>query len=207
MRKMAVAAVAALMMVGVMPAAASAGGNDIPTRGNPLVNSFARAVVTTSESDPWLFDDGCTGGTSWRDPLHVLVPNSDPATLTSKCWAKKGVPIVIGPASYTCWQPTVKAAREECEAGWADPAFGLVKASVKIDGNRVRLSEYRVSGGFTMPADTLLDPPAAGQDLAYYGIFHGVIVDWLKVGRHTVKVAFEYADGFAGETTFTIWIK
>jgi hypothetical protein len=98
----------------------------------------------------------------------------------------------------------LKAARDECEAGWADPALALQEASVTIDGKAKALTTYRVSGRFTFPDGAVLDAP--GVNTTYYGITSAVLLRGLKSGVHEVSVSFSYADGFAGATTFALTV-
>ena len=157
-----------------------------------------------TESDPWFFDDGCIGGTSKDDPLYMLVPSTDPPTSESACSVSDDAPIVITAAGITCWLPTLTAARDECETAWADPTTVLQQASVTIDGKAKKLSLSRVSGDFTFPDGAVFDVP--GTETEYYGIASAVIVHGLNPGVHQVSVAFLYADGFQGATTFALTV-
>lgn len=203
---------AALLAVTITPATASAKDNDHSessssgSRHSPraLVNGYQRQLLGMTEDDQWLFDDGCIGGSSEDDPLYMSVPLTDPASTVSACSVSEDARIVIAAAAFTCWQPTLKAARDECEAGWADPALVLQDASVTIDGKAKRLTTYRVSGRFTFPDGAVLDAP--GLNTAYYGIASAVILRGLKSGVHEVSVSFSYADGFAGSTTFALTV-
>ena len=156
------------------------------------------------ESDQFLFDDGCVGGTSKNDPLYITVPLTDPPTAEAACTVSKDARIVITAAGFTCWQPTLSVAREECETGWADPAQSLQEASVTIDGKVQKLTTYRVSDRFTFPDGAVLDVP--GTKTKYYGISVATIVHGLKRGVHEVSVSFSFADGFAGATTFALTV-
>ena len=169
-----------------------------------LVNGYQRQLLGMTEDDQWLFDDGCIGGSSDEDPLYMLVPLTDPPSTGSACAVSDDARIVIVAAGATCWQPTLKAARDECEAGWADPALVLQEASVTIDGKAKKLTTARVSGRFTFPDGAILDAP--GLTTAYYGITSAVILRGLKSGVHEVSVSFSYADGFAGATTFALTV-
>jgi hypothetical protein len=202
MRRILVGAMVALATIGTMPMVASAGGGGSSER--ELVDGLARALIGMSDSDPWFFDDGCIGGETSREPLNVIVPSTDPATTESSCTVHKGAPIVVSAAGLSCWQPSLHAARKECEEGWNDPAASLVSASVIVDGKAKRLHEVRSSGRLTFPSDATLDTP--GLKTKYYAINDVVIVRNLKPGEHTIEVAFEYADGFAGATTFHITV-
>lgn len=169
-----------------------------------LVNGYQRQLLGMTQDDQWFFDDGCIGGSSDNDPLYMLVPLTDPASTESACAASDDARIVIVAAGLTCWQPTLKAARDECEAGWADPALVLQEASVTIDGKAKELKTFRVSGRFTFPDGAIFD--AAGLKTSYYGITSAVIVRGLKAGVHEVSISFSYADGFAGATTFALTV-
>ncbi|MEP7203633.1 MAG: hypothetical protein ABI894_13550 [Ilumatobacteraceae bacterium] len=169
-----------------------------------LLNGYQRRLIGMTESDPWLFDDGCIGGSSKKDPLYMLVPLTDPPSTESACTVDEDARIIIAAAGFTCWQPTFDAARDECEAGWADPAQVLLHASVTIDGKAKRLTEYRVSGRFTFPDGAILDVP--GTETVYYGITSALIVRELDEGTHEISVSFEYADGFEGATTFALTV-
>lgn len=203
MRRIFVSFITAILALSIIPISASA-NTGAPTAWQ-LVNSYHRALMGTTESDPWIFDDGCTGGSSAHDPAFMLVPIVDPPVAESSCSVRAGAPVVVVPAGVTCWLPTLKAAREECETIWNDESQILVKASVKVDGKAKKLYEFTVSGGFTFPEGAALDVP--GTKVKYYGISEAVILRDLKPGVHTVKVAFEYADGFAGATTFKLVVK
>ncbi len=169
-----------------------------------LLNGYQRQLIGMTESDQWLFDDGCIGGTSEDDPLYMLVPLTDPPSTESACSASHDAPIVITAAGFTCWQPTLQAARNECETGWADPAQVVVEASVTVDGRAQHLKEYRVSGRFTFPDGAILDVP--GTKTVYYGISSSVIMHGLRPGVHEIAVSFSYADGFEGSTTFALTV-
>ena len=205
MRRMLVGVVAALFTIAVAPVAASAGaGGDGSPSHLGLFNHFQRELIAMTESDQWLFTDGCIGGANKHDPLNIVVPSTDPATTESACSVKKGAPIVISSAAFTCWEPTLKLARSECLEGWNDPAQKLLHDSVTVDGKAKRLTPYRVSGCLTFPEGAVLDTP--GVVTQYFAIGRGVVVTGLKPGVHTIFVSFEYADGFAGATTFTITV-
>jgi hypothetical protein len=132
------------------------------------------------------------------------VPLTDPPSAEAACTVAKGARIVINAAGTTCWQPTLAAARDECEAIWADPALVLQQASVSIDGKAQKLSLDRVSGSFTFPEGAILD--VAGLETVYYGITSATIVHGLNPGVHQVSVSFSYADGFEGATTFALTV-
>jgi hypothetical protein len=210
---MIVAIAAAFLAIAVTPVAALAdsgsghsGSDNSGSQHSPtaLLKGYQRQLLGVSESDPWFFDDGCVGGTSKDDPFYMLVPSTDPATSESACSVTKDARIVITAAGFTCWQPTLSAAKDECETGWADPAQILQQASVSIDGKPQQLTTYRVSDSFTFPEGAILD--VAGLDTEYYGITSAAIVHGLKPGVHTVDVSFSYADGFAGATTFALTV-
>ncbi len=148
------------------------------------MNGYQRQLLGMTESDPWFFDDGCIGGSSKDDPLYMLVPITDPPTTESACSVSKGARIVIIAAGFTCWQPTLKAARDECEAGWADPATALQQASVTIDGKEKKLSLSRVSGRFTFPDGAVLDVPGTDTDVLRN-----------RVGRHRARAQPGRASG------------
>ena len=156
--------------------------------------------MASSDTDQWAFESGCTGGTSVFDPLYMVGPLTDPATPESTCSVRLGTPVVAVAASFTCWQDTLAAAREECESGW-----NLVEANVTVDGRSQRLSEDRVSGTFTFPEGAVFDEP--GLTVSYYGISQAAILRGLKPGVHEISVSFLYADGFAGATTFHLAVE
>ena len=207
MRRIMSGVAVALLAVTLTPITASAKDrDDSGSRQSPraLVNGYQRQLLGMTEDDQWLFDDGCIGGSSDEDPLYMLVPLTDPPSTESACSVSDDARIVIVAAGFTCWQPTLKAARDECEAGWADPALVLQEASVTIDGKAKQLTTYRVFGRFTFPDGAILDAP--GLKTAYYGITSAVILRGLKSGVHEVSVSFSYADGFAGATTFALTV-
>jgi hypothetical protein len=213
MRRIMAGVAAALLAITVVPGAASAdSGSDHSSSDNSgskhsptaLLKGYQRQLIGMTESDPWLFDDGCIGGTSKDDPLYMVVPSTDPATTESACSVAKGARIVITAAGFTCWQPTLAGARDECETGWADPAQILQQASVTVDGKAKDLTLYRVSGRFTFPEGAILDVP--GTDTVFYGITDAVIVHGLKPGVHQISVSFSFADGFEGATTFALTV-
>jgi len=212
-RIMAGLAAAAALAMTVVPGVASAdsgsghsGSDNSGSKHSPsaLLEGYHEQILSMVESDQFLFDDGCVGGTSKNDPLYMVVPSTDPPSATSACTVSKDARIVITAAALTCWQPTRKAARDECEAAWADPALALQQASVTIDGKAQKLSLDRVSDRFTFPDGAILDLP--GTKTVYYGITSAVIVHGLKRGVHEVGVSFLYADGFEGSTTFTLTV-
>ena len=205
-------AIAALAMV-VVPGVASAkpesghsGSDKSSSQQSPtgLLEGYQRQLLGMTEADPWLFDDGCVGGTSKNDPLYMVVPSTDPATTDSACSVSKGATIVITTGGFTCWQPTLSGAKDECETAWADPAQILQQASVTIDGKSKQLTTYRVSDSFTFPDGAILDVP--GVETIFYGITAAAIVHGLKPGVHQVNVSFSFADGFAGATTFALTV-
>ena len=195
-------AIAALAMVCV-PGVASAdsGSTHSPTA---LLQGYQSQLLGMTDADPFLFGDGCIGGTSKDDPLYMLSPSTDPATTEAACSVSKNARVVITAAGITCWQPTLSDATEECETAWADPATILQQASVTIDGKSKQLTTYRVSDSFTFPDGAILDAP--GLETVYYGISTSVIVHGLSPGVHQVSVSFAYADGFAGATTFALTV-
>lgn len=195
---MALVVATAVLAVGSLPGVASAG------QAPNLLEGFHRQLIGMVDSDPWLFDDGCVGGTSAKDPLYVVVPSTDPATATSACSARVGAPIVVAAASISCWDVTLELAREQCETAWADPAQSLLEASVTVDGRAKRLSLDRASGCLTFADGAVLDTP--GTVSHFYGIGKSVTVRGLRRGTHVIDVSFAFADGFAGATTFTITI-
>ena len=218
MRRTIVGIAAAVLAIAVAPVAAVAdsgsghsgsghsgsgnsGSNHSPTA---LLEGYQRQLLGMTESDPWLFDDGCVGGTSKDDPLYMVVPGTDPATTESACSVSKDARIVVTTGGFTCWQPTLSGAKDECETAWADPAQILQQASVSIDGKPQKLTTYRVSDSFTFPDGAILD--VAGLDTMFYGITVAAIVHGLKPGVHTVDVSFSFADGFAGATTFALTV-
>jgi hypothetical protein len=198
MRKIFVGALAPLLMVAMFPVSASAANRE------RLVAGYQEKLLGMTDTDQFLFDDGCVGGTSSHDPLFMVVPLTDPPSAQGACTARTGAPIFANAAGVTCWQPTAEAARDECEAVWADPAAVLVNASVTVDGRAQRLELTRVNGTFTFPPDAILD---VGSDTFYYGISLGVELHGLNPGMHQVSISFEYADGFAGATTFSVTIE
>lgn len=193
MRRIVVLVATALLTVAAVPGSASAASSR-------LLRGYHERLMASSETDQWAFESGCTGGTSNSDPLYMVGPLTDPATPESNCSVRVGVPVVAVAASFTCWQPTLAAAREECESGW-----NLVEADVIVDGRSQRLSEDRVSGTFTFPQGALFDEP--GLNVAYYGISDAAILHGLKPGVHEISVSFLYADGFTGATTFHLTVK
>jgi hypothetical protein len=197
---------AALLAMTVVPGTASADSDNSGSKHSPtaLVKGYHRQLIGMTESDPWFFDDGCIGGTSKEDPLYMVVPSPDPPTTESACSVTKGARIVITAASLTCWQPTLKQARDECEELWADPAAVLQQASVTIDGKAQDLTLSRVSDRFTFPDGAIFD--TAGLKTVYYGITEAVIVHGLNPGLHQVSVSFSYADGFEGATNFALTV-
>lgn len=201
----------AVLAITVAPSVASAGsghsGSDNSgSKNSPtaLLKGYQRQLIGMTESDPWLFGDGCIGGTSKDDPLYMLVPLTDPPSAESSCAVSEDARIVVAAAGFSCWQPTLAGARDECEAGWADPSLELLQASVTVDGKLKRLTEYRVSGRLTFPAGAILDVP--GTQTEYYGITSALIVRELKPGVHEISVSFLYADGFEGATTFELTV-
>jgi hypothetical protein len=169
-----------------------------------LLQGYQRQLIGMTEADPWLFDDGCVGGSSKDDPFYMLVPQPDVPSTESACTVSDDARIVVSAAGFTCWQPTLAGAREECETAWNDPAQHLLRASVTIDGKAKRLTEYRVSGHFTFPDGAILDVP--GTQSEFYGITAAVIVHGLHEGVHEVSISFEFADGFQGATTFALTV-
>lgn len=192
------AIVTVAVSIAALPGVVSAG------RGPGLAEGFHRELIGMVDSDPFLFDDGCIGGTSRTDPLYVVVPFTDPATLESTCSARVGAPIFVAAAALSCWNTTAKAARDECETTWADPALALVDALVTVDGRPKRLSLDRVSGYLVFPEDAVLDVP--GTATYFYGIGMSATLRSLSPGTHVIDVSFTFADGFNGATKFTITI-
>src|SRR3954453_12785805 len=84
-----------------------------------VFRGFAEAVITTTNADPWIGDDGCVGGTSLKDPLYIIAPGD---TTMSTCTAVARTPVVIVAAGFFCWEARQKQARDECTSGWDDPA-------------------------------------------------------------------------------------
>jgi len=185
-------------MVAIFPGVTSAASRE------RLVSGYQEKLLGMTDTDQFLFDDGCAGGTSSHDPLFMVVPLTDPPSAQSACTARTGAPIFANAAGVTCWQPTAEAARTECEDAWADPTAVLVSASVTVDGRAQRLELTRVNGTFTFPPDAILD---VGSDTFYYGISLGVELHGLNPGVHRVSIAFEYADGFNGATTFSVSVQ
>ena len=210
MRRIISGVAAALLAVTLTPT--SAWAKDHPesshsgSRHSPraLVNGYQRQLLGMTADEQWLFDDGCVGGSSDEDPLYMSVPLTDPPSTASACTVSDDARIVIVAAGFTCWQPTLRGARDECEAGWSDPATVLQEASVTIDGKAKKLTTSRVSGRFTFPDGAILDAP--GLKTPYYGITSAVILRKLKPGVHEVSISFLYADGFAGATTFELTV-
>lgn len=203
MRKIIVAgAVVASLVFGVTTGAqADKGGGAPKVTGNALVRAWNLALVRTGESDPWIFDDGCTGGTGEQDPGLFVVPFAEEPVLESHCTVSEDAPLVFGPAGVVCWQATPAEAKAECEDNWSGiTSAPLVSATVTIDGRDQKLTLHRTSrSSFTMPPDALLDTP--GSTWAMYSIGLAAIRH-LDEGSHVVRMRFAYADGFAGDTTF-----
>ena len=213
MRRTIVGVAAAVLAIAVTPVAAvadSGSGHSVSSNSGSkhsptaLLQGYQRQLLGMTESDPWLFDDGCVGGTSKDDPLYVVVPGTDPATTESTCSVSRDARVVVATGGFTCWQPTLSGAKDECETGWADPAQILQQASVSIDGKPQKLTTYRVSDSFTFPDGAILD--VAGLDTMFYGITVATVVHGLNPGVHTVDVSFSFADGFAGATTFALTV-
>lgn len=167
-----------------------------------LANGFHEALLSMTNADPWFLEGGCTGGTGAKDPLYAIAPVSGQAT--SECSVRRGTPIVFTAASITCWQATVAEARAECNAAWNDPALVLVEAIVEVDGKKLRTREYDTAGRVVFPEDAFFDVP--GTEFATYGISVATVVRDLRPGVHVVHIAFEYADGFAGDVTMRLTV-
>ena len=159
-------------------------------------NDFASALMTSSEADPWPLE--CTGGPNASEIFYFPIL----ATKGADCTVGAHVPLLIVPAAVICWTDEVTTnAKRECRQVWtSDP---LVSASVKIDGQRVRLEERHSAGTVHFPKRSLLGAQA-GTTETYYQILRGAVVDGLTRGVHTVVLAFEYEGGFKGRTTFTV---
>jgi hypothetical protein len=208
MRRFVISLVATCSIVVFSPGGALASPEQ-PTRGSALINTYQRQVLGTSESDPWLFDDGCIGGTSHRDPAFIVVPLTDPAPPTSTCTIDRHATLVVVPDGATCFGDvaagdTLADTRTFCEADWADPSKAVVEHHVVVDGKARRTKQYRTSGEFTFPAGALFAD--AGTLGVYYGITDAVVLDDLSPGRHTIFVSYRYADGLNGATTFTVTV-
>lgn len=178
-------------------------------RGSTLINAYQRQLLGTSEADPWLFDDGCIGGTSHRDPAFMLVPFTETPVTESACTIDRHATLVIVPDGFTCFGDAAAGAtaadvRDECETAWADPAQALVTHQVVVDGRTRRTKQYRTSGEFTFPTGALLDTP--GKHGPYYAITDAVILHDLEPGTHTIFVSYRYADGLNGATMFTLTV-
>jgi hypothetical protein len=194
--------VAALLLGSATGVSADQHGGAAKARGNALVNAFNLAILGTTDADPWLLDDGCTGGTGEKDPGFFVAPISDGPVSTAQCVVHEDAPLVFVPAGVTCWQATLSAATDECEAAWSDPALVVVSSSVEIDGKPQRLTLYRTSTpSFTFPEGSILDVP--GTTSAVFGINQAAIKH-LDEGTHTARIRFLYADGFTSDRTFTI---
>lgn len=202
----AVSIMAALVLGGTTGASADQHGGTPRATGNRLIRDWNVALATVSESDPWLFDDGCTGGSGEKDPGFFVVPALDQAASSTHCTVSEDAPLVFVPAGVVCWQPTVSAAVAECESIWngtggVGPGV-LTSATLSIDGRAQQLKLYRTTlPSFTFPGGALLDQPGATSALASISL--GAIRH-LDEGTHTVVMQFAYADGFAGQNTFTI---
>gem|GEM_PF-6707983 len=186
--------VAAVAVVAGWPSTAGA------TPAPRLAAGANEALLLATNADPWFLDDGCTGGSTPRDPLVVT-----PAAPESSCTVRVGVPVVVLAAGLTCFLDTVEAVRDECEAGWADPEHVLVSAVAEVDGRPVALVEHRVGGSVTFPEDSALGA-VAGAVSPWYAISRTAVVRGLRPGVHVVHASFSYADGFTGDTTFTITV-
>jgi hypothetical protein len=195
MRRVVVLVATALFMIAAVPSSVAASAVS-----SALLRGYHERLMSSSDTDQWAFESGCTGGTSIFDPLYMVGPLTDPATPESTCSVRVGVPVVAVAASFTCWQATLAAARDECESGW-----NLVEAAVIVDGRSQRLAEDRVSGTFTFPQGALFDEP--GLNVVYYGISDATIVHGLKPGVHEISVSFLYEDGFTGATTFHLTVE
>ena len=203
---------AALLAMTVAPVAASAdsgSGHSADNSGSKhsptaLMNGYHRQLIGMTESDPWFFDDGCIGGTSKDDPLYMVVPSTDPPTSESACSVSDDARIVITAAGLTCWQPTLTAARDECEAAWADPTTVLVQASVTIDGKAKKLSLFAGVRKPHIPRWRSLRCPGHRDRVLRHRV--GSHRARAQPGVHQVSVAFLYADGFEGATTFALTV-
>jgi hypothetical protein len=194
--------VAALLLGSTARASADQHGGGAQARGNALVNAFNLAILGTTEADPWILDDGCTGGTSEKDPGFFMAPIADGPVSTAHCVVHEDAPLVFVPAGVTCWQATLPAATDECEAAWSDPALVVVSSAVVIDGKPQRLKLYRTSTpSFTFPSGAIIDVP--GTTSAVFGINQAAIRH-LDEGTHTARITFLYADGFTSDRAFTI---
>src|SRR3954447_20838875 len=172
MRRMVVGVLAPLLIATMIPATASAASP------KQLIKGYNEQILGMTDTDQFLFDDGCVGGTSSHDPLYIVVPLTDPPSAQGACSATTGAPIIVSPAGITCWQPTSEAARTECEDAWNDPEHALRSASVTVDGTAQRLELTRVDGTFTFPEGAILDAP--GLNTVYYGITEAVKIHGLN---------------------------
>jgi hypothetical protein len=170
-----------------------------------LVSSFHRAILGAPSSDVWFADDGCTGGSRPQDPL-LVTPVEELAE--SACTARVGVPIVVVPASITCFDLPPPDAKAECEQVWNDEAGKLLTAAASVDGVDMVLRHSEIAGSAFIPLDGFLSVFFGFEPgpTAMYGISESVIVRGLTPGTHTIEASFEFADGFAADTTFTITI-
>jgi hypothetical protein len=194
--------VTALLFGSAAGASAERHGGKAKTSGNKLMLAWNEALLSASESNPWVAENGCTGGTGEKDPGFIVMPFTNPPSAESSCTFHEDAPLVFVVGGVTCWQPTLAAAKDECEAGWTDPGLVLVSSSIEIDGKPQKQKVYRTSTtSFTFPEGALFDAP--GSTFAMYAISQGVIRE-LDEGTHTVHLQVLYADGFGGETTFTI---
>src|SRR3954447_21890790 len=153
-------------------------GNGVCSIAKQLIKGYNEQILGMTDTDQFLFDDGCVGGTSSHDPLYIVVPLTDPPSAQGACSATTGAPIIVSPAGITCWQTTLEAARTECEDAWNDPEHALRSASVTVDGRAQRLELTRVDGTFTFPEGAILDAP--GLNTVYYGITEAVKIHGLN---------------------------
>lgn len=166
-----------------------------------LVSSFHRAMIGTQNSDVWFADDGCTGGSRRQDPLLVTPPVG---VTESACETRVGVPIVVVAAAVTCFDLPAADAKAECDGIWNDEALILVSAAVSVDGVDMVLRHDEIAGTASIPTDSVFGVGAGPT--AMYGISESVIVRGLTPGEHTIHASFEFADGFAADTMFTITV-
>ena len=190
-------------VMGVIVGSAVLVGVALPAGAEPanLYRGFAAAVITMTNADPWLLDDGCTGGTSSKDALYVIAPGD---TTASECTAAEGAPVVAVPAGSFCWQAMQKDARQECRAGWENPDALLVSAGLEVDGQAMALARHDAVGRVTF-SDSLFGE-ADGTVAATYSIMQGAVVTGLATGAHTLHLTFAYADGFTGDTTVALTV-
>jgi hypothetical protein len=191
-RKLTVGAALTLASVGLVAGQAGANAND-PYR------AVSDALIGMTNADPFLVDDGCTGGSGPDDPFIVLS-----VAPTQACTVAAGIPVVATPAGGFTWLPKFSDAVREFQGFWHDKSAKLVLATIEVDGRPVRAGRHNVASSVTF-ADSFWGEPD-GTTNATFAVVMGATLSNLSIGEHTLHLAFGYSDGFTGDSTITLTV-